>query len=359
MYRIEQKVDECFIIVCRNLLLKSVLHFSSMDSTLYKVLYWIRYYVPLGSIPLAVVCNLLTFIVFSMKSNRESLTSLLYRVLTIAQILSLVVPDGLHSFSMMIANTSLFTYNMATCKVFSFMQIWLRALVAWILNSIALEKLIGVVFSPRSPTLNRKCYYRRLLLGISIFLFVLYGPLLVKIERKEVFLGGDPAPLEDAVCLWGTFNETLTWYSHGIFRWTNMVMASLLPFAILITFNAAVIFSRIASHRSTASSISSDSHPVTSNRQIAFLVSITLTFIVMSLPYPLYSILDYYYFEQLKSGNVVELTELPIDTEILATIGPVCDSARASLTIVFHCLFGKKFRQSLKKVLKRLCCNWR
>ena len=329
-----------------------LIFFFSMYSIGEKILDWIACYVPLGTIPFIILGNLLTFTVFSMKNNRASLTSLLYRVLAVTQTLYLMI-ESLHYLPMMIVKSSLFTYNLATCKVFAFMQMWLRALLAWILNLIALERLIGIVFPLRTPALNRKRYYRRLFLGISLFLFVLYGPLLIIIGREEVFEQEQPQPLEDTLCVWGTFNETLTWYSYGLFNWSNLVMASLLPFAILITFNAAVIWTLIASRRAIASSISSNAHPGTSNSQIAVLVSISLTFIVMSLPYPLYVIFDHYYVERVR--YIDELTETPFDLEILTTIGPVCDSVSASLTIVFHCLFGKRFRQSLKKIL---CCKW-
>ena len=139
------------------------------------------------------------------------------------------------------------------------------------------------------------------------------------------------------------------WYSDDFFRWMNLIMASLLPCVLIISFNLAIIIGLIKSRRAIASSSNTNSHPVTFNSQIAALLSISVTFVLMSLPYPLYIIIDYDYEEKL-----LALDDLPFLLQALGWMGHVSDSITNSIMIVFDCIFGKKFRQCLRKLL---CCN--
>ena len=82
-----------------------------MESVGSKIVVWVAEYVPRAAVPVAIVCNLLTFIVFSMKCYRGSLASMLHCVLALAQTLDVVINEGLHGLPISVGNISLFTYN--------------------------------------------------------------------------------------------------------------------------------------------------------------------------------------------------------------------------------------------------------
>ena len=316
----------------------------------YGVLEALSHYLPMVTVPVAVIGNILTFTVFSMKCYRGSLTSMLYRVLALTQTLYVVVSDGLYYFSLLIGNIELMTYNHATCKVIVFLRLSMRAFVAWVLCIISLERVIGIIFPHRSKSLNTKRHYGWLLFGMVTCLFVLYGPLLYTVERQEVDHDMEPMVWEDAFCVWGRLDGKLMWYSDVVLNWMNLVMASLLPFAIIITFNVAISCAIIkSSWVFRQSSNTPSSHRATFNGQIGILMSICITFIIMSLPFPLTDILDHYYVEQ-----PATLGDGPIHLETLVHLGHIGDTFTATLTIVFYCGFGKKFRQCLKNLL---CCK--
>ena len=321
-----------------------------MPSDAYWALESVSHHLPMGTVPVAVIGNILTFAVFSMKCYGGNLTSMLYRVLAVAQILYVVVSDGLYYFPLLIGNIDIITYNHATCKAIIFLQLQLRAFVAWVLCMISLERVIGIIIPHRSKSLNTKRHYAWLLLGMITFLSALYGPLLYTVEREEVDHDIEPMVWEDAFCVWGRFDGKLMWYSDVLFNWMNLVMASLLPFVIIITFNVAISCAIIKSTwLMRQSTNTSNSQQATFNGQIGILFSICITFVIMSLPFPLKDILDHYYVEQ-----ATTVGSGPIHLDILVHLGHIGDTLTSTLTIVFYCGFGKKFRQCLKRLL---CCK--
>ena len=221
--------------------------FSRMASDAYWVLESVSYYLPMFTVPVAVIGNILTFAVFSMKGYRGSLTSMLYRVLAVAQTFYVVVSDGLYYLSLLIGNIDIITYSHATCKAIIFLQLQLRAFVAWVLCIISLERVIGIIIPHRSKSLNTKRHYGWLLFGMVTCLFVLYGPLLYTVQRQEVDHDMEPMVWEDAFCVWGRLDGKLMLYSDVVLNWMNLVTASLLPFVIIITFNVAIICALIKS----------------------------------------------------------------------------------------------------------------
>ena len=299
----------------------------------------VSYYVTIGGVCLALVGNLLMFVVFSMKSYHGSMASMLYRILAVAQTLYVLISDGLHSISLHVRNISLYAYSFATCKAFLFMQIWLRACIAWVLAIIALERVIGVILPHRAPVLNTKRRYGCLLFGMSLFLLVIYAPLIFVVEH------GNSTGMA-SVCMVGRTDGTMQWYSHGLYKWMTLVINSLLPFVVIISFNIAIIAGLIKSYRSVASPANSSSPLVKFNSQIAILMSISLTFIAMSLPYPIYFLIADYYKDQ---------STVPTYLNNLGLLGPICDTMTNSITIVFYCLFGSKFRQCLKQLFCSKC----
>ena len=66
----------------------------------------------------AAIGNLVAFAVFSMPSYRHSLTSILYRVLAIADTMAVVIYDGFGTLARIASGENLIVYNTATCKLF-------------------------------------------------------------------------------------------------------------------------------------------------------------------------------------------------------------------------------------------------
>ena len=320
--------------------------FSSMQSVGEKILDWILSYVTTGAVFIAMAGNILICIVFSMKVYRGSTTSMLYRVLAVVQGLNAFL-DGINVIPIEIGKDSLFTYNRVTCKAFLFMSCWLRAFVAWVLVNIALERVIGIVFPHRAKILNTRHRYGWQLFGISILLFVLYAPIRIVVKHTMVPMIGGGA---NGGCLLDEFHNTFGWYVNDVNTWTNMIMSSLLPFVIIVTFNITIICGLVKSRRLVASSANTNSQPVTLNSQIAILLSISIAFILTSLPNALYNFLIYF-----SRGTLFSSLEHYHNMILLGRFGPFCDTMNNSITLVLYCLCGQKFRKCLKLIL---CCKW-
>ena len=311
-----------------------------------KILDWIFSYLTPAAVFFAMVGNLLIFIVFSMKFYRGSPTSLLYRTLATAQALNAFL-DGIHVIPIEIGKDSLFTYNRHTCKIFLFMSYWLRALVAWVLVNIALERLIGVVFPHRARALNTRRRYGWQLFGISLLLFVIYAPILVVVEHILIRTTGGGT---GGGCFMDEFHSKLGWYVNDVNIWTNMIMSSLLPFVIIITFNIAIICGLVKSRRLVASSSNANSQPAPLNSQIAILLSISISFVIMSLPNALYNFILHFY-----KNTLINSVEHYDKMVILGRFGPFCDTMNNSITFILYCACGQKFRKCLKQIF---CCKW-
>ena len=317
-----------------------------MTSIGYNIL---TFYLPAIAVFIATVGNLVTLIVFSMKCYHGSVGSMLYRALAVAQALYVVISDGFHTLSLNIGKISIFAYNRVTCKVFIFMQMWLRALVAWVLVLIALQRVIGVVLPHRAKLLNTTFRYKCFLLGISLCFLVLYAPLFAAVGHHEL----PDKERKYSLCVVHLINLA-PWYTNGFYQWMTIVMVSLLPFVIIITFNVAIAWAIIKSCRLCPSSTNSNSRPqpVIKRKQLILLMSVSITFVLMSLPFPLYILLAFY-----DIGYSEETLGKLNGLGILAVLGPVCDTITNSVTIVFYCLSGTKFRQCLKKLFCPKCTD--
>ena len=299
-----------------------------------KISTWLLMYFSPFLLFAAVFGNLTSFAVFSMPSYRHSLTAMLYRILAVADTMAVVVQDGLNIFPSMLMDKSLMLYNTATCKLLVTLHFWLRAFSAWVLVIVGLERFIGILFPHRAKVINTKRRFAWITVAVATVLSAFYIPLLVSIERVINDKG--------SFCAYSADRNRFKAY-WVIFDWGTILLTCLLPFAFIIIFNVVIVSILVKGRIAVTSSHDNDSK---TNSAVAMLISVSLAFIVLTLPFGIYTILQEYY---LRVGDMASYWK----TFILYDFASICDSTNHSINVLLYCLTGRKFRQCLRKMV---CC---
>ena len=313
---------------------------NQTDDVAASIAAWMNTYITPFLLFMAVFGNLTAFAVFSTPPYRQSLTSVLYRVLAVVDTMVVVIYDGLETFVLNVAGVNVLTYNIITCKLLVPLHIWSRAFSAWVLVIISLERFIGILFPHRAKVINTKRRFGWLTFAAAIGLLAFYSPLFVTIEQMSLDVQGVRS---GGYCVFnlvpGRFKEYFL-----IMGWVTTLLACLIPFVFIITFNVSIICTLIKRRKQV---LGNDSDANSS--AVAILISVSLTFFILTLPYALYFILQEYF---LAIGDNASFEK----TFILLKYANICDTANHSINIVLYCLCGRKFRQCLREMF---CCVYR
>ena len=313
--------------------------FSPDHNLTYRCLEWLR----IVMFFVAILGNSLSFLVFSTKQYRDNLHSMLYRILAVTDTLVVTINDGLDLLPMKMVGQSLLAYNLTSCKIIGVLFFWLRALSIWLLVPIALERFIAVWFPYRASRLNTKTRYGCMILVLSIIIFAFYAPTFRTMVHHIFMLNGQK--ISSCYHL-GTHHEHLMWYSK-IFNWVNLLVSSLLPFLCIITFNMAIIYGLLKSRTRLWKTLSKAANSEMYTR-VVILLLISITTIILSLPYPIYFIVISCRCEWVTSPKII----------LLGFILPILDSISHSINIVLYCISGRQFRENLRQLFSCTdCCK--
>ena len=292
----------------------------------YVVLVWMLKYVSTSMVFISIILNGAVFIVFSSKEYRNNLDAMLRKFLAVSDALVVVLSDGLHTLAVQVSGVSISTYNSITCKTIGTMHLFLRAFSAWILVLIALERFIGICFPLRAKEVNTKRNFLLLLLGIALVNVILYSPLVDCLARMKLF-----SILDKGSCIMRFTNDFTRWY--GIFYdWMNMLMTCGLPSFWIVILNIAIICSLIKSRRSMQDTANSRPNM---NSQVAILITVSFTFVVLSAPMAVYFVCMAY-----TRGGGQQFYSIFGWLMMLGNFAPIFDSIHHSIYFIFYCLCG-------------------
>ena len=317
------------------------LYFDYGSNLAYDIVSWMDNYIAPSLLFVAVIGNLVAFAVFSMPSYRHSLTSMLFRVLAVADTMAVVIFDGFGTLPRIVSGKNFIVHNTATCKLFVPLHMWSRAFSSWVLVMIGLERIVCILYPHRAKVVNTKWRYGWIITGTAVALFCFYAPLFLGIKRIPVYNEGVEI---SGYCAFYNYRDRMEEYFR-VFKWASLMLTSLLPFVAIISINVAIIIA-LRKRRKRVSKYhgnQSDKHNTT-----AILMSVSLAFIILTLPYALYFILQGYY-----SGSNYHLFERT--SIILGTLAPTCDSLNHSINIALYCFCGRKFRRCLLEMICYAC----
>ena len=317
------------------------LYFDYGSNLAYDIVSCMDNYIAPSLLFVALIGNLVAFAVFSMPSYRHSLTSMLFRVLAVADTMAVVIFDGFGTLPRIVSGKNFIVRNTATCKFFVPLHMWSRSFSAWVLVIVGLERIICILYPHRAKVVNTKWRYGWIITGTALALLCFYAPLFLGVKRIPVYNEGVEI---SGYCAFYNYRDYMEEYFR-IFKWASLMLTSLLPFVAIISINVAIIIALRKRRKRVSKSYGkqSDKHNTT-----AILISVSLAFIILTLPYALYFILQDYY-----SGSNYHLFERT--SIILGTLAPICDSMNHSINIALYCLCGRKFRRCLLELICYAC----
>ena len=301
-------------------------------------------YVTLPLLFVSIIGNSLIVIVFSMKHYRSNLTAMLYQFLALADGLVVLIHDGLHTLPIVMLGKSGITHDLTTCKLAIFLSKWSRTFSVWIIVVLTIERLINVYWPYQAKRANTKRNYGWVVCSLLLLSSIIYAPLLITVGREDIMINGQ----EIGICLISG-QGGIHWYVT-IFYWMNVLLSSFIPFLFVCGSNIVIIHDLRNSSRTTntrASTSQHDSNRLKSNLTILLLISTTS--VVFTLPYPLYNLLCTYITDPASDAFHRLIT--------YSYFLPTFDSLNRSINIALFCVFGRHFRQYLKRLL--LCTGIR
>ena len=295
-------------------------------------------YVTLPLLFMSIIGNSLIIIIFSKKHYRNNLTAMLYQTLATADGLVILIHDGLHTLPIEMFGMSVITYNLASCKVAIFLSKGSWTFSAWIIVVLTTERLINAYWPCQAKRVNTKRNYGCLVFSLLLTCCIIYVPLLKTVGRVDTISNGQ----EIGICL-VSGQGSVQWYTT-IFYWMNVLMSSFLPFLFVCVSNIVIIYELKKPSNATNPSLSpSNNHSDRLKNNLTTLLLISTTSVVFSLLYPLYNLLCTYITDPATDAFHQLLT--------FSYSLPIFDSINRSINIALFCVFGRNFRQHLKKLL--------
>ena len=305
-----------------------------------EIVNWMTMYIVPALLFLAAFGNMTAFVVFSMPPYRQSLTAVLFRILAVVDTMAVVIHDGLETLSLLVSGVNILTYNTATCRILVPVYLWSRAFSAWTLVIIGLERFIGILLPHRAKVINTKRRFAWITFAVATSLMAIHAPLFVTIVRVPLYI---PGVRSGGACKLQGDPNRFEWY-FKILGWLILFVTCVLPFAFIITFNVIIICTLVKRRLGISSSHDSESQ---THNAAAILISVTFTYIILTLPHALYFILQQHY---IKVGDQASYD----DTFVLLKYAVICDTVNHSINIVLYCLCGRKFRQCLREMMCRV-----
>ncbi len=293
-------------------------------------------YLPLFFLVWGTISNILSFIVFSTKAMRNSLTSFLFRVLSVLD-LSMLYSHSWAAMLYYIFRINTFTINDSTCSIFSFWMAFSKISAAWVLVLIGFERLISVCIPHRVKII---CSKKKAIVALIVIAFValiteLPPVFSIKLESYMDSKGN----IVQRICTYSSMGSYgIKYYTKFIWPWLDFMMYTGIPFVLMMCFNIAIIskLCMAAVKRRNATSQASDDRSGLSGLT-GMLLSVSFAFLVLTIPMTL---------------NYFRPTSLSDDQFYLVhTVAFMCIYTNHSSNFLFYCIGGSRFRQVLKDTI--------
>ena len=282
------------------------------------------------------VFNILSFVVFCHKSMRQSVTSMLFRILAILDFL-FIYAHPMPAVFYYLFGIEIFTRNNLTCKVFWFWLNSSRALSSWVLVFISVERLI-CVYEPHLAKI--KFTKERAFIGISVICIIVIGLCMFIPFIVETFILRDnQGNVVQRFCkATGLNSPFLRYYADYVFPWVDFFLYTGIPFVCMLICNVAIIINLNIAKRKrqnvthNAEQSKSQTHGLT-----AMLLTVSFAFLLQTASINIYFISNY--------------TIISPWVYMWNSVSFLLLYANHSINFLLYCISGKRFRDALMQIL--------
>ena len=290
--------------------------------------YWLTVTVTPVLVLLGLLGNTLSILVMRRKKFKDNTTSTFIIVLAMADSTYLLTNYLTIRWISIMTGINIREISLFSCKFTMYLVYVSKALGAWIIVSVSLERLVLVSVPLRVKSMwgtkRTKIWILCLLLIISAI--YIYIPILVDVQKEHGVRGCDFSPTI------ARLNKKL-----NIF---DCIFYSLLPSFILIVLNSILYYML----RVTKQNMSKITNGIDTLRFNATLITLCISYMTLTLPISIYLVI-----------------EPPIRKQIHNTIYSTLYSINISnnaINFILYCLSGPIFRNEMKKMFpQRPCCR--
>ena len=290
--------------------------------------------------------NILILVVLSRRSLRTSCCSVFLRVLAVAD--TIVLYSGLWPYIMRhILDDQTLLSSDAYCKGRAFTFYLASHFAVWILVAVAIERLIGVCSPMKLHTMCSPTIVGSTVVVMLITLTMLDTLLLfmVKSERRV-----DPDDNHvDYYC--DSTQEPFFHFARAVWPWIDFAVYSAVPFVIMFVSNLCIIYKLCQS--AAQRRISCVGPPIDTSGLTAMLVTVCVTFLILTAPLTTYIIVE-------SRFTIVPGTDFEAKMLFAHSVTRMLAFINHAVNFFLYCLCAAEFRRNLRELFRMPhCCPCR
>ena len=281
--------------------------------------------------------NIISIFVFSQKDLRSKSTSVLLIALGIVD--TILLNAGLLPLWISeVIDIDIITLTAVGCKLHLFFAFTPIYCSAWILVAITIERLFAVV----SPIRSREIFSHRRAVYLVIIIIVCIGVLNVHFLWTHSLYDFDG----EIIC---SFMDEYIVFYENVFFYLDAVIASYIPFMIMLVCNIAIISIVFKANKKRESmSTFSKETPGRMGQMTTILLLLNFTFLFTTSPVVIVtSFFDVLFW----SGKDPDMESFYLAHNVTALLSYL----NSSLNFVLYCLSGEKFRSDLSNIMSKIC----
>ncbi|CAH1781405.1 unnamed protein product [Owenia fusiformis] len=298
-----------------------------------------------------VLLNCLCFLVLTCTNMRKTSSSVYLSALAVCDTFNLLVTLTNHwlirQFQFYYRDT-----DEIICRLSRFLAYFLAHICAWLLAAVTFERMFTVLL----PIHAREwCTVRRAGINITIITIVLLG-----INLNLLWIQGSgevtwEGKLYTVVCYVYNHDKYRHWRIH-IWVWIDLVLASILPFVLIVIGNVIIITRLVMSRRERVATMNvrtgiQAGHYDRSRSLTVMLIVVSLAFIFLTLPVTIYYILD----EKYNSSDKHVSNQILANMNLLRAVATELYFINCGINFILYCATGRRFRTKMKTLFCGRC----
>ncbi len=289
------------------------------------------------------VGNGLSVAVMSRKSLRNSITSLYLTVLAFAD--TLVLYTGLLRHWIKASNDiDVRNFGEAGCRFHTFLVYWSTDFANWLIVIVTVERFISVHFPTKARRICTKVFaavsivtMAMVLLGINLHLF--WTTTLSSWVKLDMNTGLHRI----TSCGTPIFDSGMNHFKLNIWPWIDFSFFSLIPFVIILTCNASIIFQLVITRRNRRNNLhASTPSNLRINSMTAILLTIAVVFFILTAPISIYLIMQVAWIPLSVSAHT------KAKANMWWAIVNMLSYTNNAINFLLYCLSGTRFRKEVK-----------
>ena len=279
---------------------------------------------------LGTIGNVLSAVVMQRKRLRKYTTSVYLTMLACVD--TAVLYTGLsRQWVLAVFYTDIRFLTSGLCKLHLFLMYFLVQLEAWILVCVTIERLVAVWLPLKVQRIFTRRFAHIQMTGLLFGLFVLNSHLF----RTQILV-----PIGDNnIC---RFDPSFEFFRLKIWGWIDMVFASILPFAIMISSSVAIVVKLyIQRHKTTSQGNASARN---ARRVTMMLLVVCVMFFVCTLPITIYLS---------KSSDYEQMYGCCYSNNVIWPLVNMFMYLNHAVNFFLYCASGVKFRTELVQIFHR------